>query len=477
MNRRTGREAHKDLSLREGQIYADLSFSERRIQYNLSLMEGRLPLHDVIEQLVADFHDRIVPEVTLRRLELAELPGKADVVVGMRRSGKTFFLYQLIRERLASGAGRDRVLYVNFEDERLLPLATDQLHLIPDAFYRRYPASREELCWFYFDEIQNVPGWERFVRRLLDTEKVAIVLTGSSAKLLSREIATSLRGRSLSTELLPFSFEETLRHAGIDVPQRWPPSARVRSLLENRFHRYLEVGGFAEVQHVTPELRLRVLQDYVDVVLFRDVAERHSVENLPALRYLERGLLARPAAKFSVHRLHNDLRSQGLRVSKDSLYKYLDYLEDAFLLFTTRIASPSARVRQTNPRKCYPVDPALAAATSFRASQETGPRLETATYLELRRRGYAVSYINTANGHEVDFLAEHPLSGWQLIQVSAETSDPGTWQRETRALEEAMEELEIDRATLVTLSDERRLEIAGGEVRVVPAWRWFLEED
>lgn len=437
-------------------------------------MEGQIPIQELVEQLVADFQDRALPEVTPRRLELASLPGKADVVVGMRRSGKTWFLYQEIRKRLASGVGRDRVLYLNFEDERLLPLTAAELHLIPDAFYRRYPASREQLCWFYFDEIQNVSGWERFVRRLLDSEKAAIVLTGSSAKLLSREIATSLRGRSLSAELLPFSFEETLRHAEIEVPDKWPPPAKVRSLLENRFNRYLEIGGFPEVQDVTSDLRLRILQDYVDVVLFRDVAERHSVENLPALRYLERGLLARPAAKFSVHRLHNDLKSQGLRVGKDSLHKYLDYLEDAYLLFTTQVASPSTRVRQTNPRKCYPVDPALAAATSFRASREIGPRLETATYLELRRRGFAVSYVNTANGYEVDFLAEHPLTGWQLVQVSAETADPGTWQREVRALEGAMGELEIERATVVTLSGERTLKVGGKAVRVVPAWRWFL---
>ena len=118
-------------------------------------------------------------------------------MVGMRRSGKTWFLYQQIEERIASGIERDRLLYLNFEDERILPLAASDLSRIPEAFYRRFPSHREHLCWFYFDEIQNVPGWETFVRRLLDSEKVALVLTGSSARLLSREIATSLRGRSL----------------------------------------------------------------------------------------------------------------------------------------------------------------------------------------------------------------------------------------------------------------------------------------
>lgn len=434
-----------------------------------------MDLSQMIETLIADFEGRDLPQLTPRSTELPGLSGKADAIVGMRRSGKTWLVYQQIQERLVEGIGWDRLLYLNFEDERLARLTSEELHLVPGAFYRRHPESRGQRCWLYFDEIQNVPGWERFVRRLLDTEDVSIVLTGSSAKLLSREIATSLRGRSLSTELLPFSFEESLRHAGIAVPERWPPAAAERSILEHRFERYLEAGGFPEVQDAAPDLRLRILRDYIDIVLLRDVAERHQVENLSALRYLERRLLAGPGGRFSLHRLYNDLKSQGMRVGKDSLYSYLDHLEDAFLVFTITVASPSLRVRQTNPRKCYPVDPSLATAVSFRASRAVGPRLENAVYLELRRRGCDLAYLLTSGGLEVDFLAEHPLRGPRLVQVSADTSDPKTRQRELRALEEAMTETEIDRATLVTLRDEGSVELAAGTVRIVPAWKWFLE--
>ncbi len=440
-------------------------------------MEGQASPGRAIERLLADFEERVLPPVTPRRLELPALPGKADVVVGMRRSGKTWYVFQQIADRLAAGVGRERLLYLNFEDERLLPLAAEDLHLVTETFYRRHPESRDQPCWLYFDEIQNVPGWERFIRRLLDTENVAIVLTGSSSKLLSQEIATSLRGRSLTSELLPFSFEESLRHAGVEVPERWPPAARHRSLLANRFDRYLEVGGFPEVQTVAPDLRLRVLGDYVDVVLLRDVAERHRVENLPALRYLQRSLLSRPGGHFSLHRLYNDLKSQGLRVGKDSLYSYLEYLEDAFLVFTITVASPSLRVRQTHPRKCYPVDSALPSAISFQASRAVGQRLENAVYLELRRRGHTLAYLLTADSYEVDFLAEHPLHGPRLIQVSADLGDPKTRHRELRALEGAMTETRTERATLVTLHQEETVELAGGRVHIVPAWRWFLEPE
>ena len=451
------------------------SFPQGQISPKLSFVEGRIGLDELFDGLIADFQERDLPRVTPRDLSLPELPGKADAVVGMRRSGKTYFLYQQIEERIASGIDRDRLLYVNFEDERLLPLAATDLSRIPEAFYRRFPAHREQLCWFFFDEVQNVPGWETFVRRLLDTEKVALVLTGSSARLLSREIATSLRGRSLSTEILPFSFAESLRHEGMELPESWPPGAKVRSLLENRFERYLKRGGFPEVQAIDQDLRVRVLQEYIDVVIFRDVVERHGVDNLPALRYLERGLLSSPAGKFSVSKLFNDLKSQGMRVGKDTLYEYLSHLEDSFLLSTLTVASPSARVRQVNPRKCYPVDPALPSAVSFRASEDVGHLLETAVYLELRRRRRSLAYVATRSGYEVDFLAEGPTGSRELVQVCADLEDPATRQRELRALEEGMRETSCERATLVTLREEGSTDIAGRPVRIVPAWRWLLE--
>jgi predicted AAA+ superfamily ATPase len=438
-------------------------------------VEGQTGRAEVVDGLIADFQERELPRVTPRSLSLPGLPGKADVVIGMRRSGKTWFLYQQIEERLASGIGRERLLYLNFEDERLLPLAASDLSQIPEAFYRRFPASREQLCWFFFDEIQNVPGWEVFVRRLLDTEKIALVLTGSSARLLSREIATSLRGRSLSTEILPFSFAESLRHAGVELPASWPPGARMRSLLENRFLQYLEMGGFPEVQAIPQDLRIRVLQEYIDVVIFRDVVERHGVDNLPALRYLERKLLASPSGKFSISKMFNDLKSQGMKVGKDTLYEYLAHLEDSFLLFALGVASPSARVRQVNPRKCYPIDPALAAAVSFRASEDTGHLLEATVYLELRRRGWSLSYVATRSGYEVDFLAENPMGARELIQVCADLDDPATRQRELRALEEGLKETGCEQATLVSLREEGSAEIGGRPIRIVPAWRWLLE--
>ncbi|MBW8879237.1 MAG: ATP-binding protein, partial [Acidobacteria bacterium] len=176
----------------------------------------------------------------------------------------------------------------------------------------------------------------------------------------------------------------------------------------------------------------------------------------------------------------NDLKSQGMRVGKDTLYEYLAHLEDSFLVSTIAVASPSLRVRQVNPRKCYPVDPALSTALSFRASGDIGHLLETAVYLELRRSGKSLAYVATGSGYEVDFLAEDPRGTRELVQVCTDLEDPATRQRELRALTEGLAETTCERATLVTLvtlREEGTVEIAGNRVRIVPAWRWFLETD
>jgi hypothetical protein len=219
-----------------------------------------------------------------------------------------------------------------------------------------------------------------------------------------------------------------------------------------------------------------VLRDYVDVALFRDVVERHGVSNVPALRYLVRALLRSPGAKFSVNRSYNDLRSQAVRVAKDTLHEYLGYLEDAYLVFPVRIASESVRAQEVNPRKCYLADHALARASSYRASADLGHLLENIVYLALRRRGREVRYLVTRSGCEVDFVAEAAGGGApELVQVCADLSEPGVRERELRALAEALAERGLERATIVTLADEGSVAIDRREVRIRPAWRWLLE--
>ncbi len=431
-------------------------------------------METLIEQLIADFHERNLPDFTRRRVQLPMLAHKIDSVVGMRRSGKTWFLYQVISDLLSDRQPKQSILYLNLEDERLLPMKASELQQIPDVFYRRYPGMRDRTCSFFFDEIQNIPGWERFVRRLLDTENVRICITGSSAKLLSREIATSLRGRSIATEIFPFSFAEALEHQGIEAGEDPRPGARKRALLENRYRAYLLEGGFPEVQQIHDEYRIRILQDYLNVVILRDLVERYRIAGTVALRYLIRHLINSAAALFSVNKFYNDLRSQGIAGSKNTLHQYLQNLADACLFFQVQIHAQSERARMVNPRKIYAIDTGMVRACSRRVHPDWGRLLENHVYLEIRRKYDLIEYYRTRAGREVDFIVTDQQGRKFLIQAAADMQNAATRNRELKALDEALNECGLDRAIVVTLDQDEKLKTDHGQVEIVPAWRWCL---
>ncbi len=438
-------------------------------------------MEGILEYLVADFWERPLPEITPRDIELPALPGKACVTIGMRRSGKTYLLLQQVQRLLSEGVSRERILYLNLEDDRLDPEREGLLSDLLETFFRMSPQGRSERSFLLLDEVQVVPGWERFVRRVLDTEDMQVFVSGSSAKMLSTELATELRGRGFPVEVLPFSPAECARHQAVALPEKWPPGARERSILSELVDRYLEVGGFPEIQHLDPRHRIRILQDYVELVLLRDVVERHGVENATAARYLAKTLIQSASKPFSLNKIYNDFKSQGMRVSKDTLYALLDHFTDAFLCFTVSIFRKSLRSRQVNPRKIYAIDPGLTAAMSHVIAEDRGRRLENAVYLDLRRRfgsgpDETISYYATERGGEVDFVVGDPVDGVVrlLIQVSASIERSATFDREVGALREAMAELGKDSGVIVTLYDRRELEVEEGTIQVIPAWQWLL---
>jgi predicted AAA+ superfamily ATPase len=407
---------------------------------------------------------------------MVSLPGKATAVIGMRRAGKTTFLHQLRRERLDRGVGRERLPYLNFEDERLVDLRADQLHLVLEEYYRLHPQlrGREQVTWC-FDEIQVVHGWERFVRRILDSEAVEVFLSGSSAALLSRELATAMRGRAWEVVIHPFSFEEYLRHHGHPLPE---PSGvlgtRRRSALERAFLDYLTAGGFPEVQGLDVATRQRLLQDYVDVVILRDVVERHGVTQVAGLRWLVRHLLGNAAGLFSVEKFYATLKSQGFSISKDTVHQLLGHLEDCFLVRTVWVESESERRRMVNPRKAYPVDPGLIPVFDPSGRPNVGHALETVVLIELERRGARVSYVRTPEGREVDFLVRSPGAGMELLQVCADSTSAAVAERELRALDEAGRLFPNATKRLLTLTlDGAPREVPAG-VTVQPAYEWLL---
>jgi predicted AAA+ superfamily ATPase len=417
-----------------------------------------------------------LPTGTARRLAgRVTFPGKATAVVGMRRAGKTTFLHQIRRERVEKGVARERLPYLNLEDERLAGFSVKDFAVLIEEYYRRFPALRgsETVTWC-FDEIQVVPGWERFVRRLLDTEKVEVFVSGSSAALLSREIATSMRGRAWEVVLFPFSFEEFLRHHGQAPPaRRHLLAARERTQLQSALRRYLVDGGFPEAQGLDAADRLRLLSGYVDVAILRDVVERHAVANVASLRWLVRHLLGNPGGLFSVEKFYRTVKGQGLTVARDTLHALLGHLEDCFLVRLTWVEATSERQRMVHPRKVHPVDPGLIPLFDRSGKANLGHALESAVRVELERRRADVRYVRTSEGFEVDFLARWAEGGEALIQVAADLTEVTTREREVRALLAAAREHPGASALLLTLTPEAAATVPEG-IEVEDAALWLL---
>lgn len=399
---------------------------------------------DMLPILMGEFNDTLkrLPPIVPRTAQFAPVPNKIKVAIGMRRSGKTYFLYQAILQLLAQDIPLSQILYLNFEDDRLLPLTSEKLARLLDAFYSTYPKNYEEKCYLFLDEIQNVEDWPIVIRRFYDSKNVEIFLTGSSAKLLSKEIATSLRGRSLSVEIWPYSFGEfaTAKNEFIDI-----------SLYDNKtkdnvaalFHQYLQEGGFPEVVAYSPETRQQTLQDYVDVVIYRDIVERYNLSNAAAIKYMILTMIHNVSSPFSINKFFNDLKSQGYRISKDILYEYANYIEDAYLAFSVPIFTESIRKVQSNPKKIYAIDPGLIRALTLNFTSNFGRLFENLIYLDLRRRGHTIYYYLTAQRYEVDFLVQNSKGEKKLLQVVWDMKDQDTASREVRALQQAQNELGI----------------------------------
>lgn len=438
-----------------------------------------MPLHPVLEERLNTALSTVAqPTFTPRDARLPEVPGKAHAVIGMRRAGKTTFLRQLLAQRRAQHPSA-QALYLSFDDDRLVGVGVEQLGFLLEEFYRRYPAlrGRQSVLWL-LDEIQLVSGWERFVRRVMDSERAEFVVSGSSARMLSREVHTALRGRGMETVIRPFSFREFLRHRAEEPtrPAREWTSAE-RSLIEKRFREFLVAGGFPEVQGLDASLRIEILQGYVDTVLFRDLVERYEIAQVAALRSLVRQCLRNPAGSFSVHRLSQDLRSQGHGVARNAVNAMLSHLTDAFLLSAVSVATDSERKRNSNPRKIYPADPALIPAFDASGRANLGHALETVVFNELERRRADISYVKTTEGLEVDFLARHRGAGEELIQVCASLRSSDTVARELRALEAAAKEYPRARRRLLVLDRDAAGEVIGAPgVEVLPAYEWVLAE-
>lgn len=410
-----------------------------------------MEIGSLIQILLSEFYNKItnLKDIVLRDAQLPQAQDKIKVAIGIRRSGKTYFLYQYILELLAQGVDKSSILYINFEDDRLFPLEQQKLGQLVDAFYSYYPQNHDRKCFLFLDEIQNVDNWPTVIRRLHDTKNVEIFLTGSSAKLLSKEIATGLRGRSLSREIWPYSFDEFIRARKIEIDKALFDK-KAHDLLASEFTKYLTNGGFPEVIPYSQSVRQQTLQEYLDIVIYRDIVERHSIKSPNVIKYMILSLMHNAGKPFSVNKFYNDLKTRGFQVGKDTLYEYAEHIEDAYLAFFVPLYSESIRKIHTNPQKIYSIDPGMARALTLDYENDLGRLFENIVFIDLRRLGCKVYYYLTKERYEVDFLVETGRGEKKLFQVAWNIQDEKTFQREKRALESGMKELKVD-GEIVTL--------------------------
>jgi predicted AAA+ superfamily ATPase len=405
----------------------------------------------LLATLINEFHDKIKyfceNSGVKRRVRFPNIPDKIAVIIGMRRTGKTHYLFERMQDLLGSQKiNLTQMLYINFEDDRLSGLSQKGLSSLLEDYFSLYPENYDRECYFFLDEIQNVTDWQQVIRRFFDTKRVKIVITGSSAKLLSKEIATSLRGRSISIEMWPFSFSEFLEAKNIVQKSHDLKIMGKKTLdqLQGHLKRYLNQGGFPEIMHIDEIDRSRVLQDYVSVVTFRDIVERYHISNLSLVKYMIKYFVSHPGTNFSVNKFANDLKSQGILAAKSTVYDYLTYLEDVYLAFFVPLHADSLKKVNANPKKMYSIDFGLSKVYSLNQSENLGRYFENLVYLDLRRQGCEVYYYLTKDRKEVDFLSKDLLGNWRLYQVCWNISDEKTLERESSALEQAKQELKLD---------------------------------
>jgi len=429
---------------------------------------------ETIKSIILDFQELSLETGVPRRLKVEAIPGKATVLMGVRRSGKSTYLFQIMDRLLREGLPRENILYLNFFDDRLHNLKQEGLGLVTEAYYSLYPEKKgSEKVFCFFDEIQTMEGWEPLVDRLMRTENCEVFLTGSSARMLSKEIATQMRGRALSWEVFPFSFSEFLDYRG--VVNKGPLSTKNRLLVQKGFETYWETGGFPEVAGLDRYLRIKIHQEYFEAVLFRDLIERHNISHPKALMDLAHRLMENISSLYSINSLTGYLKSLGHNVPKSAVSDYLQWFEDAYFLFTVPLFDASATRSRANPKKIYCVDHGLVPSIASGILVNSGHLLENLVFSALRRFSDRIFYGRTRGGHEVDFVVpQQDRSAW-LIQACESLIEAKNRNREVSSLNEAMGEMGVTSGTIVTRTEEEEIKTSSGIIKVVPAWRFLLD--
>jgi predicted AAA+ superfamily ATPase len=439
-------------------------------------MNNTTKTSEKLKKCLVEWHDFKIPPLVPRNFSRQTLDEKRIVaVIGPRRAGKTYVCFEMISDLLKHGLPRENIIYMNFEDERLVPIDGTELTLLIDVNTELYERNENLPCYCFIDEIQNVPGWSKWVRRIVDqNSNFTVVVTGSSSKMLSTEIATELRGRCSTITIFPYSFREFLHAKGSDVQYsgKLLYSAQRNSIKRN-FNEYLLKGGFPGIVDLADYRD--TLQAYYRTMFARDMIERFRIKNIHQFEDFLKIQISRFASLTSISNAEREMKELGYSLSKNTLMSYLGYAKDVFLLFDVCKFDNKVSRQLRAPRKIYAVDHGLLNAVRFSATEDRGRILENLVFMELRRRHTDIYYNSEKS--ECDFIIMSGIKATQCIQACWSIENKDTKEREIRGLLEAMHTFRLEQGTILTNDEYATETLEGKKIDIMPFWYFALQSD
>ncbi len=419
---------------------------------------------DIKGYLIDKKQDIDALDIRARDLKLEPTINFITSIIGPRRAGKTYLIYEFIKEKQLKP---EEYLFINFEDEDTISFRREDLLKSPYLSKETYG---KEPNYLFFDEVQNLKEWERLVYTLYEKKRYRIVITGSSSKLLSREIATSLRGRALTSTVFPLSFAEVLKAKNISLSMPLP--SEKTSGIKYELSNYLINGGFPDIvfDNAKP---VQFFRQYLDLVVFKDLTERFGIRNIYVVKLLMNSILSAFGKEFSISKQYKTFKSMGINISQKTVYSYAQLFEDSFFCFFVPRFSTSLRKSSLSIKKVYLNDNGF---VNLSGDKERERQMENAVFLELlRRKGdYDIFYWKDYQQREVDFVISANGKPTSLVQVTYVSHKDELEERECSSLLLASKELLCNNLLVITWDYEAEEKINGKKIKFIPLWKWLL---
>ncbi len=424
---------------------------------------------------IQEWYEKQIGEISKRDVNInlfTDIDHIIDIV-GVRRAGKTYIMY-MVAKLLEEKFGKEAIMYINFENKFLSPVNIKLLDELLDYAF----AKRLQKIFLFLDEIHVISNWERWARSVYDSYKgkIKIIVSGSSSKIIRKEIATLLTGRHVSIKIFPLSFIEFLRFKGIDINKEKIYSTQKQAIIKSLLHEYIQFGALPEISLKSAyQIKIELLRAYYDDILYKDIIDKYNIQEKNVIENFVRFLFINISGYFSYKRGKEYLDSLGISTSTRTLLKYTSILEDVFLFFFVPIFSRKMREQTKYPKKIYAVDVGLRNVV-YPSEKDFGKKAENIVYLALKRKANReVNYWKSKQQEEVDFLLRNGKDIKELIQVCWDISKKETKDREIKALVKAMNEFELNKGLVITNDFEAEEKIGKSKIIYKPLWKWLLE--